>query len=64
MLEIELIDHKGDFWRFMLPLVFKENRKGLWIMPTYVAKGPYKLTTPPYMYQKLPLPVFTDFWPD
>ncbi len=62
MLEIELTDHLGDFWRFMLPAVFKENRNGMWIMWVYVAEGPPKLTTPPYMYHELPLPIFTEWW--
>ena len=62
MREIEIIDHLGDYWCFMLPAVFKKNRNGMWIMWVYIAKGPDKLTTPPYHYQELPLPVFTKWW--
>jgi len=58
MSEIELIDHLGDYWRLLLPAVFKRNRNGLYIMWVYVAKGSEALRH----YQQIPLPLFTAWW--
>jgi hypothetical protein len=64
MTEIEVIDHLGDFWRFLVPPTYKRNPNGMWIMWVYVAEGPDTLAMPPYHYQQIPLPLFTEWWND
>jgi len=62
MSTVTIIDHLGDEWTLLLPMCFKLNRNGLMIMWAMVCKGPAALTTPPYAYQEIPLPVFTEWW--
>ncbi len=62
MPEIEIQDHLGDWWIFLIPATYKKNRNGLTEMWVYVAKGPACLTMGAYRYQEIPLPVFTEWW--
>ena len=59
MRTVELYDYLGDYWQLSLPCVYKKNRRGLTEMWVYVAKGPWYLAR---FYQKIPLPVFTEWW--
>lgn len=59
MLEIELIDNLGDYWRLISPGVIKQNKHGMWVTWWYVGEGPVPLTT---MYIRIPLPLFTEWW--
>ena len=62
MLEIELIDYKGDFWR-LAPCLGAASRylyKGnaFYEVWWYVLKGPQEL----HGYQEIPLPIFTEWF--
>ncbi len=56
---VEVIDHLGDFWQFMLPAVYKRQANGFTVMWVYVASGPWHIAK---HYQQIPLPVFTEWW--
>ena len=60
--EILVTDFLGDEWALLAPVKYKVQN-GYTTMWAWVMKGPAKLTTPPYNYQELPFPVFTDWWP-
>lgn len=60
--EFKVVDFQGFEWH-LFGAFFKEGRSGAWTVWMWVKKGPKHLTTPPYQYQQIPLPVFTDWWP-
>ena len=60
---IKITDYLGDEWEFYGPR-FRQQANGYWKMWVWVLKGAPRLTTGAYRYQEIPLPVFTDWWPD
>ena len=62
MPEIEIIDHLGDYWKFLIPARCEQQTNGFWKMWVYVAHGPKSLTEGAYNYMQIPLPIFTEWW--
>ncbi len=63
MITIELIDQKGEFWELIwansiTPSLYKGSLwyKGWW----YAIEIPHELRN----YSDIPLPVFTEWWPE
>lgn len=56
MVEIELIDFKGDYIKILFPCAYKISRAGLIEQWCYVEQD----WEP--RYTNLPFPVFTDWW--
>ena len=61
MIEIELIDFKGDYWRLMWPGAcsrYLHKAEAYYKAWWYVGEGPDELKN----YPQIPLPIFTDWW--
>lgn len=56
MVEIELIDFRGDYMRIMFTCVYKMSRRGLVEMWCYVEQSWHD------GYWQLPFPIFTEWW--
>ena len=62
MTEIELIDLKGDYWKLILGAIQINNRNGCTYAYWYVIDGPESLTAPPYKYDAMLTPIFTEWF--
>ncbi len=63
MLYIELIDHKGDYWTLVWPgAASRYLHKGIAYYKAwwYADERPHELRN----YTAIPLPIFTDWWPE
>lgn len=65
MLEIELLDDKGEFWRLRFAACQINKRDGMWYALWHVSED-----CPPFLhkngsrYDWIPTPVFTAWWAD
>lgn len=62
MINVQLIDHKGDFWDLTwanAPQRYLHQGECYWKSWWYASERPAELKN----YSEVPLPIFTDWWP-
>lgn len=63
MTTIELLDHKGDFWRLTFAACQIDKRDGMWYAIWYTDEDcPQFLRTNGARYDFVPTPVFTEWF--